>query len=265
MTALTIAHEIPAPLQVVPDELGLAAQNLTQAAKVLEIVDAATYEAGNGILIRAHATLKALETERVRLKRPITDLGKAIDGVVASVAEPLEVAKKAMQAKVARYAAAEQAKADALRREAEAKAQQEREAAERERQRLQAIADEEHRQQVAAAHAKAKAEAAELEAVLGQPVEAVAVAVAAAPVIVAAEVATPAIVAPRLAKSAVQTVSVETLVVIDAGMLATWLVANGRAALVEFKMRDIRAIVDAGVSIPGLGIETREQTRMARG
>lgn len=144
MTAVTLTHHIAAPLEVIPAELGLSAQNLTQAAKVLDIVDAATFEAGNSILIKAHQTLKDLEAARVKLKKPITELGKAIDGVVANVADPLEVAKRSMQGKV-----------------------------------------------------------------------------------------------------------------------AAWLVANSCAHLVEFKMREIRALHDAGVAVPGLAVERREQTRMA--
>lgn len=263
MTTLTITHQIAAPLQVIPDELGLAAKNLTTAMGVLDCVDAATFEAGNRLLIESHAALKKIEAQRVALKRPINDLAKAIEGVCASVADPLEAAKKSMQGKVAGYQRAEQAKADAARREAEAKAAAERAAAEAERARLQAIADAEHTAKVAEAKAKAEAEAKELESILGKPVVAEAVAVAPAPVIQAAHVAAPVAVAAPLPKAAVQTVIVPTLVVADAGALAAWLVANSRASLVEFKMREIKALHDAGVPVPGLVIEQREQTRMA--
>jgi hypothetical protein len=262
---LTITHHIAAPLEVINAALGLRAQNLTQAIKVLDVVDAATYEAGNRLLIESHKALKDIEKAVEPIEREIRDMGKAVRQVKAGVCDPLELGKKAMQGKVAAYQKAEQAKADALRREAEEKARIEREAAEKERARLQAIADAEHAAEVAAAEAKAEAEAKELEAILGKPVEAEAVKVAPAPVIQAAPVAAPVAVAAPLPKAAVQTVSVPVLVVADAGALAAWLVANSRANLVEFKMREIKALHDAGIAVPGLVIEQREQTRMAGG
>ena len=263
MTALTITHAISAPLRVIPDELGLSAKNLTTAMTVLDCVDAATFEAGNRLLIESHATLKKIEAQRVALKRPIADLAKAIEGVCSSVAAPLDDAKKSMQGKVATYQRQEQATADALRREAEERARIAREAAEKERASLQAAADELHRQQVAAAKAKAEAEAKELEAILGKPVEVEAVKIAPAPVIEAAKVVVQAVAVAPLLKAAVQTVVVPTLVVSDAGALAAWLIANSRGHLVEFKMREIKALHDAGIPVPGVVIEQREQVRMA--
>lgn len=263
MTALTVSHKIAAPLEVIDAALGLQAQNLTVAIKHLDIVDAGSFEAGNRLLIESHKALKDLEAARVALKRPITELGKSIDGVVASVADPLDAAKRSMQGKVAAYQRAEQEKADKAKREAEEKARQEREAAEKERQRMQAEADAKHAAEVADAEAKAKAEAAELEAILGKPVAAEPVKVAPAPVIEAAPVAAPVAVVAPLPKAAVQTVIVPTLVVANAGVLAAWLFANSRANLVEFKMREIKALYEAGVPVPGLAIEQREQTRMA--
>lgn len=263
MTALTITHHIAAPLEVIPNELGLTAGNLVTAAKVLEVVDTATFEAGNNILIKAHATLKELEAARVKLKKPITELGKAIDQVVASVADPLELAKRTMQGRVSAFQRAEQAKADALRREAEERARIEREAAEKERQRLQAEADAKHAAEVAAAEAKAKADAEELAEVLGKPVEAAPVQVAPAPVVEAPKPAAPSPVIPAApVSSAIQTRKVPVLVVKDAGALVAFLFANGMADLVSFDMPEIKRRRDAGVPLPGLEVEIREQTAM---
>ena len=103
----------------------------------------------------------------------------------------------------------------------------------------------------------------ELEAILGKPVEVEAVKIAAAPKVEAAKVTVQAVAVAPLPKAAVQTVVVPTLVVSDAGALAAWLIANSRGHLVEFKMREIKALHDAGIPVPGVVIEQREQVRMA--
>jgi hypothetical protein len=249
VSALTITHQIAAPLEVIPQELGDRAQKLARMAAGLVVADAATMQSGNQLMTEAHAMLKELEAARTRLKKPITDLGREIDRVVAAVADPLEAAKKSAQGKVIAFQRAEQAKAEAARREAEEKARQEREAAEKERARLQAEAD-----------AKAKAEADELAAVTGTVVAPTPVKVeepkpAPAPAIPAA---------PVLPKAAVQVVEVPVMVVKDPAALAAFLVAAGKADLIEFKMRDIKSMVDAGVAVAGVVVEMRPQTRMAR-
>jgi hypothetical protein len=246
---------------VIDAALGLQAQNLTVAIKHLDVVDAGSFEAGNRLLIESHKALKDLEAARVALKRPITELGKSIDGVVASVADPLEAAKKAMQTKVAAYQKAEQAKADALRREAEYRAAEEREAAEKERARLQAVADELHRQQVAEATAKAAAEAKELEAILGKPVEAEPIKVAPAPVIQAAVVKiTETPIAPVV--SAIQTRKVQKVEFTDRMLVP---VHVGGVVLRPIDEAAVMKALKAGAVIPGAKLVEVEQLAMGRG
>lgn len=261
MSALTITHNIAAPLEVIPAELGLSAQNLVQAIKVLDITDAATFEAGNGILIKAHATLKDLEAARVRLKKPITDLGREIDRVVASVADPLDLAKRSMQGKVSNYQRQEQAKAEALRREAEAKAAAERAAAEAERARLQAIADAEHAAQVAAAKAKAEAEAKELEAILGKAVAAEPVKVAPAPVVQAAKVEVQPV-APASVASAIQRRMVQKVEFTDRMQVP---VHVGGIVLRPIDEAAVLKALKAGAVIPGARLIEVETLAMGRG
>ena len=250
MAALTITHHIAAPLEVVPSDLGLKAQNLTQAIQVLEVVDAATFEAGNRLLVEAHQAAKDLEAARVRLKKPITDLGREIDRIVASVADPLGAAKRSMQGKVAAYQRKLQAEADAIRREAEEKARIEREAAEKERQRLQAIADADHAAKVAELKAKAAAEATELEAILGRPVEAKPVEVGPAPKIelpATPAPATVAVVAPAK-PSAVQIRTVQKLVIDDEAAVPAYVSGiNVR----PIDTAAVKKLLAAGVTVPG--------------
>ena len=260
MSALTITHHIAAPLQVIPDELGNRAKTIAIAIGVLDIVDAATFEAGNGILIKAHATIQELEKQRKAMTGPINDLKKQIDAVVASVANPLEAAKKSMQGKVAAYQRQEQAKADAARREAEAKAAAERAAAEHERARLQAIADELHRQKVAEAKAKAEAEAKELEAVLGKQVEAAPVVVAPAPKVEAAKVTVQAV-APAPVASAVQTRKVQRVEFTDRMLVP---INCGTFTLRPIDEAAVLKALKAGALIPGARLVEVEQLAMGR-
>jgi F0F1-type ATP synthase membrane subunit b/b' len=257
---LIVKHAIAAPLQVIEPELGLTAQNLVQAIKVLDIVDGTTFDAGNAICIKAHDTLKKIEAQRVALKRPINELAKAIESVCASVADPLEAAKKSMQGKVAAFQKAEQAKADALRREAEERARIEREAAEKERARLQAIADAEHAERVAAAKAKAEADAKELEAMLGAPVVAEAVNVAPAPVIQAAVVKiTETPIAPIA--SAIQTRKVQKVEFTDRILVP---VAVGGVVLRPIDEAAVLKALKDGAVIPGARLIEVEQLAMGR-
>lgn len=262
---LAITHQISAPrLEVIPADLGSKANQITIAIGVLNVCDQGTLEAGNRLLMESHTTLKELEAARVKLKKPITDLGREIDKVVASVADPLEAGKRSLMGKVGSYQRKLAEAAERIRREAEANAAAERAAAEKERARLQAEADARHAAEVAAAKAKAEAEAKELEEILGKPVEAAPVVVAPAPVIEAPKVAAPVIVAPVVPKAAATTVKVPVLVVTDPAALAAFLVQAGRAELVDFKMREVKAMVDAGVQVAGVTVEMREQHRMAR-
>lgn len=262
MTALTITHNLAAPLEVLDAALGLRAQNLTQAIKVLDVVDAATLEAGNRLLIDSHRALKDLEAARVKLKKPITELGKAIDSVVAKVADPLEAAKKSMQGKVAAHQRAEQEKAAKAQREAEEKARIEREAAELERARLQAIADAKHAADVAAAQAKAEAEAKELEAVLGKPVEVKVAEVAPAPKIAAFVPApTPPITAAPVKAAAIQTRRVKKVVIDDERAVPAYV---GGECLRPIDSSAVRRALEAGVAVPGCRIVEVEEVGMAR-
>lgn len=262
MNALTVSHKIAAPLQVIDAELGLLAQNQATAMKVLDITDATTFEVGNKLLLDSHKVLKDLEAARVKLKKPITDLGREIDRVVAGVADPLEAAKRSMQGKVLAYQRAEQEKAEKAKREAEEKARQEREAAEKERARLQAIADEQHAIEVAAAKAKAAAEAQELEAILGKPVAAEPVQVAPAPVVEAPKVTAPAVVPEAPKAAAIQTRKVKRLQIDDEAVVPAYV---GGQCLRPIDTAAVRRALEAGIAVAGCRIVEVEEIGMARG
>lgn len=247
MTAITVSHHIAAPLQVIDAELGLLAQNQAQAMTVLEIKDEATFAAGNRLLIDSHKTIKELEAARVRLKKPISELGREIDKVVASVAEPLEGAKRSMQSRVAAYQRAAEEAARRAREQAEAIARAEREAAEKERARLQAEAD-----------AKAKREAEELSAVLGAPVEPEAIEV----VLPRPAEVVPAPVVPAPPKaSAIQMRKVKKVEIYDRMLVPTFIVG---IVLRPIDETAVRKALEAGANIPGARLIEVEIVAMGR-
>jgi hypothetical protein len=259
----TITHQISAPLQVIPDELGNKAVCLAIAVKQLDVTDALTLETGNRLLMESHATLKELEAARVKLKKPITDLGREIDKVVSGIADPLDAGKRSLLVKVSTYQRKLQDEADRLRREAEEKMRQEREAAEKERASLQAEADANHAAEVAAAKAKAEAEAKELEEILGSPVEAEPVVVAPAPVIQAAVIhvdpAMPG--ADHTIKAAVQKRIVQKVEFTDRALVP---VSVGNRVLRPIDERAVLDALKAGAVIQGARLIDVEQLAMAR-
>jgi hypothetical protein len=247
VTALVVSHHIAAPLEVIPAELGLRAQNLATAIKVLDVVDAATYEAGNRLLMDAHQAGKDLEAARVKLKKPITDLGREIERVVASVADPLDAAKRSMLGKVSTFKRKLEEEAERARREAEEKARLEHEAAEKERARLQAEAD-----------AKAKQEAEEMAAVLGKAVEPEPVKVELPPA------PKPAAIAPApapLPKSAAAVRKVQVVEYTDRALVP---VAIGGRVLRPIDEAAVKQALLAGVEVPGAKMATVEQLSMSR-
>lgn len=248
MSNLTVRHDIPAPLEVLPDDLGLKAQNLATAAKVLEVTDAATFDAANRILMDMHAAAKAIEARRVELKKPITQLGKAIDSVCANVADPLDVAKRTLQGRVVAYQRKLQAEAEAARIQAEEKAAAERAKAEMERARLQAEAD-----------AKAKQEADEMAAILGKPVEPEKVKVE-APKFTPAP--TPPITAEPVKATAIQTRKVKKLVIDDEAAVPAYV---GGQCLRPIDAAAVRRALEAGITVAGCRIVEVEEVVMVRG
>lgn len=247
MTAVTVTHHIAAPLEVIPADLGLRAQNLVQSIKVLDVVDAATYEAGNRLAMDAHQASKDLEAARTKLKKPITDLGREIDRVVAAVAEPLDVAKRTMLGRVSAYKRKLEAEAERVRLEAMEKARLEHEAAERERARLQAEAD-----------AKAKQEADELAAILGKAVEPEPVKVELPP---APKPAAPAPAPAPLPKAAAAVRKVQRVEFTDRALVP---IQVGGRILRPINEAEVKACLMAGVEVPGAKLVEVEQLAMSR-
>lgn len=143
-------------LVVFEAQQGAVWQALADRAAGIQVADADGMKAAEALVVELHMASKAVEARSVALKAPLTQLGKAIEQVVAGVADPVDSAKRSFQGKIAAFVRQEQARAEKARQEAEAAARIAREAAEKERARLQAEADAKHAAELAAAQAKAE-------------------------------------------------------------------------------------------------------------
>lgn len=196
-------------------------------------IDAATNAAAERTLLRLHDALKAVEARRVELKKPIAQMGKAIEEIAAKLAEPMDAAKRSLQGRIIAFSRAAREKAEKERQEAETAARREREAAE------------------AAALAKAAQEAKDLADVLGEPVvvepEPVAPVAPRAPI-------------PTAPPSAVQPRKV-LRVVIDDPSLIPYRVAD--QVLMHPDHAAIKRVLGLGINIPGARLVEDEQVAMA--
>ncbi len=249
MSAITVQHEIAAPtLEVVAAELVSKSAALTAAADALTVADATTFEAGNRVLMDLHRVGKEIEAQRVRLKKPVTELGKLIDSISAKASEPLDAAKRTLQGKVISYQKRQEEAAAKARMEQEAIARKQREEQQAEQRRLQAEAD-----------AKAKAEAAELEAILGKPVEPEPVKVE----LPATQWFPPPVIPEAPKATAVQSRKVPKVIITSPRAVARFVADGGPLELLDLNHGAIKRALDAGLEVPGATIELVEVLAMA--
>ena len=201
---------------------------LAEESAALTVTDATSQAAAEKALVGLHNAAKTIEDRRKALKRPITDLGKAIEACVSSVANPVTKAKQALQGKISDFLMAERAKAE--------------EAAAAERKRL----EEEARIQ-------AEKDATELAEIIGAPVEP-------DQVKVVVPVAAPVAAAP--VSSAITMRSVTKLVIDDPAAVPC---VVGGVDIRPINMAAVRRLLDAGVDVPGARLVTEEVAAMKRG
>lgn len=242
------AAEVFAPiLEVLRADLVNASLALCASADALTITDAASFAKANDLTTCLHSKEKEIEARRAYLKRPLIDVGRAIEEIVGKPAAALSSARKSLIGKIAAWDRRQKEIAEAAARKAQ-------EEAEAERRRLQAIADAEHAAKVAEAKAKAEAEAKELEAITGTPVVAEPVKIAPAPVV---RVAPVAVVAP-VSASAVTSRMVPKLVISDPRKVAA-LYQCGMEVLVKLDEAAIKRALESGAIIDGARMEMVEQ------
>jgi hypothetical protein len=242
------AAEVFAPvLEVLTPVLNAQALALSMSADAVLITDVASFTKANDLAALLHAKEKEIEARKAYLKRPLIDVGKAIEAIIAKPFDTLAASRKSLIAKIATY--------DRKQKEiAEAAARKAREEAEAERQRLQKIEDDLHAIRVADAKKKAETEAAELAEIMGEVVAVEAVKVEPVAVIKVA----PVVVAAPLPASSVTMRMVPTLVITDARKVAARYQV-GNEILVEVNKSAVKRALESGAIIDGARIEMVEQ------
>lgn len=245
------AAEVFAPiLEVLPKDLVDVALSLSGKAAGMAVTSAESSKEANDLAAQMFAKEKLIEARRAYLKRPLIDVGKAIEAIVDAPASALSSARKSLIAKIAAWDRKQKDEAEALLRKA-------REEAEEERARLQAIADAEHAKAMQMMRDHAKAEADELAALMGAPVEPEPVKIVAAPVVKVAPVA----VAAPVASSAVTTRSVPTLVVDTAHPAFLMFTFNG-VCLISVDRAATKRYLESGAKLSWARMEMVEQVAM---
>lgn len=210
-------------------------EGLVADANAAVCTDATTNGKAEAVLLRLHDAMKAVEARRAELKKPITQIGKAIDEIAAKLEAPMDVAKRALQGRIIAFKAKEREQAEQARRDAEEKARRERLAAEE------------------AARVKAAAEAKELAEVLGEPVV-----VEPEPVKAPAPAALPAV---PTASAAVQVRKVMRLEITDASKIPHRI---GDTVLMVPDHAALKRVLGLGIEVPGARMVEDEQLAMRR-
>lgn len=134
--ALTIATEsIARPIVAIDLKVLTEIHTLVRMGSAMQVTDAATFDRADDVNRRMRRYLKELETQRVKIKAPVLDLGRRLDAVTKEAVKPLAEATGKLSERLVTYQRAEEAKvrkAEAERREAERLAQEAEEAAVRE-------------------------------------------------------------------------------------------------------------------------------------
>lgn len=120
-----VEHSLPAAvIEVLPGEI--AGQINTALMAVPSVVDDTTAEAADAASGELHRLEKLIDKRHAELKRPIIDLGRAIDGVVKRVVQPVADARRSLNIKIgAHLRKQEEARQAAIRAAEEERRRQE--------------------------------------------------------------------------------------------------------------------------------------------
>jgi len=226
MAGITIKNPLPAELVALSEETIEKRDSLLEASVAARraITDEASYRSANAVYKDLHAFGRAVEAGRKDLKRPILDIGAALDAAAHEAMEPIDAEKQALGRAIADYERIENARREEERKKAEAEARAREEA---ERKRL----EEEARQR------------AEMDAPPGAPVQ--------EPDFGAIPTVRPIAPAPTPAplKGAVRTSVRKKVVITDASKVPFEM--NGLRLWKEPDPRAIEMLQKQGVTVPG--------------
>lgn len=127
--------DLPPRIVALGDDWLIRASTLEAAMAIFPALDAENFKEADRIAGEAKAFLREIERRREDVKRPVIDLGRAIDGVVKDVVEPLKACVDALGRRILAYEREQKriAEEKAQRQRDELRAAQEAERKERER------------------------------------------------------------------------------------------------------------------------------------
>lgn len=223
---VTLHNELPADIVVISAESMAKISGAIAAAAEFTVVTEYNVKEADQAWREIQGLLRAIEVERTKWKRPLLDLGKAIDTAAKQAVEPLEAARSLLGSTINIFNAEQRRKAD--------------EAAAAERKRQQEAADAEAKRVREENEKRAKDAAAKR---LPPP----------PPVIPAPPPRTSAIPKPPppIVSSAVTTRKVKELVVIDRNAIPDEV---GGVFLWDLNEDAVKRLVLAGAKIPGVDI-----------
>jgi hypothetical protein len=185
---ITLSGVSGVSLDITADAYAIKTQALNISSEILAVNDSDSQEIAAAALSNIKGILKALESSRTDIKRPVLDLGKLIDAKAAEFAQELIAEAQRLHGAIQTHFRNEKEKADAERRMAEALEAKRRAKAEEEARR---VAEEAKKAEQAALNAKTEAEAARLDAEAKAKAEAATKAQQAAENVASAPVAAP--------------------------------------------------------------------------
>ncbi len=242
--ALTVKHDIAAPAyEVVPAAMVAHVEEVIALAAPIVIVDAASADAANKVMLQLHNVSKEVANHGDKVKRPLNAIIKAVRDCLERAEGPLLAEKRKLQEKIAAWDREQRR----LREEAQAAAAEELRVAQAkaaaETKRLQ----DEANARAAEANRLAQERAKEAEELIGGPVVAE---VVKAEVVAPVKVAAPTTVVPVAAESSVVIKQMPRIECFDPRALAAAYEVGG-LILVEPNMALVKQLMDAGIAVPG--------------
>ena len=176
-------HKIPSPLVVLDPGVTKQVRDLSRKGRALEVSDLDSFKRADDVNLQMRTLRKQIEDHREAAKRPVLELGRAIDAAAREAMAPLDEASGLLSVRVLDFKRAQ----DKIRREAE---------------------DAEHKRKADEAEAEKKRRLAEIIGTpAGQP--------SAAPAEVPAVAQAPIFVPPPLKAASVHTVTRKALRIVD--------------------------------------------------
>ncbi len=237
MHPITIPNSLPPTLVAVSAETLDQVQALATRAQLAQVVDVSSFEHADALMAEINRTIKAIESGRMELKRPVIDLGRQLDNAAGEALAPLLGVTADLRKRINDFTVAEN-----QRRQEEDR-------------RRRAAAEEARRQAQAEADAKRQAEEAAAASIPPEDLPPPDL----TPVIIPEVMVAPV---RELRSTSVVSKRVKRVVIKDPNLVPYELVMNGQPTrLWLLDEAKVRKLALAGVTIPG--VEVIDDTALA--